>query len=806
MSQTAMGGRKIRKVAILGSGVMGSRIACHFANIGCEVVLLDIVPFSLNAKEESKGLTLENPQVRNRLVNDFLQGAIKSRPAPLYDKKFANRISTGNFDDNMDMISDCDLILEAVIERLDIKKSLYEKVEKFRKEGTIMTSNTSGIPMHLLIDGRSEDFQKNFCGMHFFNPPRYLRLLEIIPAPTTDPAIVEFLMDYGHKYLGKETVLCKDTPAFIANRIGVYAIISAMHTVDEMKLTVAEVDKLTGPVIGRAKSATFRTMDLVGLDTTINVSNNLHGILKDDESRDKFKLPKMVQELEKRKWFGDKTKQGFYKKTKTPEGKREILELNLETFEYAPKSRPSFDILKKTKSVDSLKKRLPMLINSEGKAGEFYRACFYDLFRYVTFRIPEIADELYRIDNAVCAGFAWELGVFATWDVLGVAETVKKMEEAGQKPAQWVYDMLDAGNTSFYKSEGGLSKYYDIPSKSYKVIPGTESLIALENLRETNVLWKNAGSSIFDLGDGIICLEFHSKMNTLGVEVIEGLATAINMAEKDYRGLVIGNEGPNFSVGANLMMLFMYAQQGEFDEVNHMIANFQRSIMRVRYSSIPVVGAPAGMALGGGCEMLMHCDAIQAHAESYIGLVEVGAGLIPAGAGTKELAMRAADAYVAGDIELNRLQEYFLNIAMAKVATSAEEAKIMGILRPTDSITMNRSRLLSDAKAKAIAMADAGYTQPIERKDVKVLGKGALAPFMAGVHGFLKGGYISEHDSKIAQKLAYVICGGDLDAPAKVSEQYLLNLEREAFLALTQERKTMERIQSLLIKNRPLRN
>ncbi|GAB4465039.1 MAG: 3-hydroxyacyl-CoA dehydrogenase/enoyl-CoA hydratase family protein [Thermoflexibacter sp.] len=802
-----MKNRSIKKVAVLGSGIMGSRIACHFANIGVEVLLLDIVPFELSEAEKAKGLTLEHPAVRNRIVNEAFANTLKASPSAVFTQSVASLVKLGNFTDDMKKIADCDWVLEAVVERLDIKKKVFEDVEKYRKKGTLITSNTSGIPMHLMIEGRSEDFQKHFCGTHFFNPPRYLKLLEIIPSQKTLPEVVDFLMWYGDLYLGKDTVLCKDTPAFIANRIGVYSMMSGMHSITKFGLSVDEVDALTGPVIGRAKSATFRTSDVVGLDTTINVSNNLYATLMHDESRDMFLLPEIVKELQNRKWLGDKTGQGFFKKVKTPEGKSEIFTLDLQTFEYKPQQKKvSFKALEATKEIENLKERIVKLINFDDKAGEFYRATFYDLFKYVTYRIPEIADELYRIDKAICAGFAWELGPFETWDLLGVKETLSKMEAAGQKPAQWVYDMLAGGNESFYKVENGIRKYYDIPSKSYKTIPGTEGFIILDNIRKTNKVWGNAGATIFDLGDGIAGLEFHSKMNTFGQEVLEGLNTAITKAETDFRGLVIGNEAPQFSAGANLATLFMYAGDQEWDEINMMIAYFQNSVMRARFSSIPVVTAPAGLALGGGCELNLHADHIQAHCELYIGLVEFGVGLIPAGAGTKEMTLRASDSYAKGDVELNRLQEYFMNIATAKVATSAEEARAMGYLRQRDEVTMNRTRLLADAKRKAIELAEAGYTQPAQRKDIKVLGQTALAAFYAGVNGMLYGNYISEHDAKIARKLAWVMAGGDLSSPTLVSEQYLLDLEREAFLSLTGEPKTLERIHSILFKGKPLRN
>ena len=797
--------RTLKKAAVLGSGIMGSRIACHFANIGLEVLLLDIAPKDLTDEEKAKGLALDHPAVKNRIVNSSLESAIKSKPAPLYEKKKASLISTGNFDDDLKKIKDYDWIIEVVVENLEIKRSLFEKVEKYRTPGTLISSNTSGIPINFMLEGRSEDFQEHFCGTHFFNPPRYLRLLEIIPTKKTKQEVVDFFMHYGDLYLGKETVLCKDTPAFIANRIGIYGIMSGMHTIEKMGLTVNEVDKLTGPVIGRPKSATFRTMDVVGLDTAVKVATGLYEGLPKDESRDTFKLPKIVQHLYDNKWWGDKTKQGYYKKV-VNDGKKEILELNLETFEYESKSKVKLEILDKTKNEEDLKKRLKTAISLSGKEGDFYRTTFYDLFRYCTLRIPEIADDLYRIDQAVSAGFGWEMGPFETWDVIGVKACYDQMVEMDLTPADWVKEMLDAGNDSFYKFENGKKCYYDIDSKSYKPVPGKESLIILDAFKENDVVWSNDGATIYDVGDGIINLEFHTKMNSIGAEVIEGINTAINMAEKDYRGVIIGNEGQNFSAGANLAMLFMYAVDQEFDEIDMMIRQFQNTMTKARFSSVPVISAPSGMALGGGCELSLHCDAIQAHAETYIGLVEVGVGLIPGGGGTKELTMRASDQYMPNDPELNILQTYFMNIATAKVATSAHEARDIDILRSSDRITFNRARLLADAKQRALELADAGYTQPTPRSDIKVHGRTSMAMFDAGITGMKYGAYISDHDAKIARKLAYVMSGGDLSSSTQVSEQYLLDLEREAFLSLCGEPKTLERIQSILFKGKPLRN
>lgn len=797
--------RSIRKVAVLGSGIMGSRIACHFANIGVEVMLLDIVPKEPNDAEKAKGLSITHPAVRNRIVNDAFQQTLKANPAALYSASFANRIKLGNFEDNLAEINQYDWVIEVIVENLAIKKSLYEKVDALRKAGTLITSNTSGIPIHLMAEGRSDDFRKHFCGTHFFNPPRYLKLLEIIPTPATDVSVIDFLMHYGDRFLGKTTVLCKDTPAFIANRVGVYSMMKTMQVVEEMGLTVEEVDKLTSVVVGRPKSGTFRLSDVVGLDTTINVSNNLYAGLTDEDAKDTFLLPEMVKKLQENKWLGDKTGQGFYKKIKGANGKPEILALNLKTFEYEPSQKVKFGVFEQTKTL-ALKDRFAVLLADKGKAGEFYRKTILDGFSYVTKRIPEISDELYRIDAAICAGFGWEMGLFETWDAIGVEKGLELMQNEGMKSADWVHEMLASGAKTFYKREGGKRLYYDIPTKSYKVIPGTESFIILENL-SNNIVWKNAESNVYDLGDGILGLEFRSKMNTFGAGVIEGIQKSIALAEKDFRGLVIGNDSTEaFSAGANLAMLFMFAIEQEYDEINMMIAQFQQTMMRVRYSSIPVVVAPHSLALGGGCEINLHADRVVAAAETYMGLVEVGVGLIPAGGGTKEMALRCSDLYKNGDPELNTLQNAFMNIAMAKVSTSAQEAYEMNYLRRGDEIVLNRSRLIADAKQAAIELAEAGYTQPKKRTDIKVQGKAGIALFKAGIQGMKMGRYISEHDAKIAEKLAYVISGGDLSYPQLVSEQYLLDLEREAFLSLSAEKKTLERIQSLLNGGKPLRN
>ena len=799
--------RAIKKVAILGSGIMGSRIACHFANIGVEVLLLDIVPRELDDKEKSKGLSLEDKVVRNRIVNGALQSTLKSKPSPIYKKEFASLIEIGNFDDDMSKIKDADWIMEVVVERLDIKKIIFDKVVKHRKPGTLITSNTSGIPIHLMIEDRDEDFKKHFCGTHFFNPPRYLKLFEVIPTPETSPEITDFLMNYGRDYLGKTSVLAKDTPAFIANRVGIYSIMELFHVVTEMGMTIEEVDKLSGPVIGRAKSATFRTVDVVGLDTLVHVANGLYTGVPDDEAHDLFKLPSYIQTMMDNNWLGSKTGQGFYKKTKNADGKKEILSLDLNTLEYRSKKRAKFATLEMTKTIDKVIDRFKVLVKGKDRAGEFYRKTFSGLFQYVSNRIPEISDELYKIDDGMKAGFGWEHGPFQVWDAIGVEKGIKMMEAEGKKPAQWVYDMVASGQKSFYTLADGKMSYYDIPKKESKIIPGQESFIILDNIRKTSKIWENSGSVIHDLGDGIINVEFTSKMNSIGGEVLQGLQKGIELAEKDYRGMIVGNQGANFSVGANLAMIFMLAIEQEYDELNMAIRQFQDTMMRMRYSSIPVISAPHGMTFGGGAELTLHADKVVAAAETYIGLVEFGVGVIPGGGGSKEFALMASDSFNKGDVEVNALQEAFLNIAMAKVATSGHEAYDLGFLKKgRDHIVVNRDNQIAMAKKHAVLMAESGYTQPVRRKDIKVLGRQVLGMFYVGTDSMEAGKFISEHDKKIANKLAYVMAGGDLTEKTLVSEQYLLDLEREAFLSLLTEKKTLERIQHMLQKGKPLRN
>ncbi|RPD99588.1 3-hydroxyacyl-CoA dehydrogenase/enoyl-CoA hydratase family protein [Aureibaculum marinum] len=793
--------RHIKKVAIIGSGIMGSGIACHFANIGVEVLLLDIVPRELTDSEKAKGLTLEHKNVRNRLVNDSLKASLKSKPSPIYNQKFADRISTGNLEDDLHKISEVDWIIEVVVERLDIKQKVFERVEKHRKPGTLISSNTSGIPIHFMNKGRSEDFQQHFAVTHFFNPPRYLQLFEVIPGPNCKQEVTDFLMMYGEKFLGKTSVLAKDTPAFIGNRIGIFGIMSLFHQVKELGLSVEEVDKLTGPVIGRPKSATFRTVDVVGLDTLVHVANGIYENCPKDEAHDLFKLPDFIDTMMKNKMLGSKTKKGFYKK----EGK-EILTLDLDTLEYRQKKRAKFATLELTKTVDKVIDRFKILVNGKDKAGEFYRKNFTAMFAYVQNRIPEISDELFRIDDAMKAGFGWEHGPFQIWDAIGVEKGIELMKSEGFEPAKWVSEMVASGNTSFYTVKEGSKYYYDISAKKQTKIPGQDSFIILDNIREAQTIWKNSDASIQHLGDGVLNVEFQSKMNTLGSGVLQAINKGIDLAESEYDAVILGNQDANFTVGANLAMIFMMAVEQEYDELNYAVKYFQDTVMRLRYSSCPTIVAPHGMTLGGGCELSLHADKVVAAAETYIGLVEFGVGIIPGGAGSKEMALRATEGLLKDDVKLNKLRDYFINVAMAKVATSAYEAFDLGFFKKhKDSVVVNKNRQIATAKRHAIQMLEDGYTQPTPKK-AYVMGQQALGMFLVGTDSLEKGRYASEHDKKIANKLGYVLAGGDLSEPTYVSERYLLDLEREAFMSLITERKTLERIEHMLKTGKPLRN
>jgi 3-hydroxyacyl-CoA dehydrogenase len=795
--------RRIQKVAVLGSGVMGSGIACHFANAGLEVIMLDIVPFDLKEEEKTK------KAARNRIVNTALDSALKSKFAPLYDKKFVSRIQTGNFDDDLALIKDCDWVIEVIVERLDIKNQLYDKVEKLRKPGSLITSNTSGIPIHLMAKGRSDDFCKNFCGTHFFNPPRYMRLLEIIPTADTAPEVVDFFMRYGDKTLGKQTVLCKDTPAFIANRVGMFAMGKIYQLTTELGLSIEDVDAITGPAIGRPKTGTFRLGDLVGHDTSVNVINGLRNNCPNDEQVASFTIPPYLQFLVDNKFLGNKSGQGFYKKTteKDSKGKPVVLSLDLNMLEYAPSKRSTLPSLNLAKQIEELPNRVRALSKSPDKGGELVKKSLSALFAYVSNRIPEISDNTYSIDDAMRAGYAWEAGPFEYWDMIGIANGIANAEAQGEHVADWVKEMVAAGHTSFYKSEGGIRKFYDVATKSYQAMPGATEFIILDNFRAQTPVFKNSEVTLHDIGDGVLCLEFQSKANSMGEGVLRGINEAIQIAEDGHwKGLVIGNNATNFTVGANLMMIAQMAYEQEWDELGMGIRYFQNTTMRCRYSSIPVVAATQGYVFGGGCETIMHCDAAICAAESYIGMVEAGVGLIPGGGGTKEFALRASDAFFDGDVQIPTLIEKFKGIAQAVVSTSAYEAFGTGtLLAKKDRVIANTQRNIAEAKKEVLRLSD-GYVQPMQRKDIMVLGRTGLGALYTAAHSLQLGGYASPHDIKIAKKVAYVLCGGDLTGPQKVSEQYLLDVERDAFLSLCGEPKTLERIQYMLTNNKPLRN
>jgi 3-hydroxyacyl-CoA dehydrogenase len=780
---------------------MGSRIACHFAGIGVQVLLLDML--SPDAKPGA------SKAERNKLVNAALQTAIKSNPSPIYTADVPKRIITGNFEDDLSDINTCDWVIEAIVEKLHIKQQLFERIEQYRKPGTLVSSNTSGIPLQMIAKGRSEDFQQHFCGTHFFNPPRYLRLLEIIPTAKTEKWVIDFLMQYCDLFLGKTTVLCKDTPGFIANRIGLYSIMALLDTMEKTGLSIDEVEVLTGPIIGRPKSATFRTADVVGIDTLVHVAKGLYEHCPHDEAREQFRIPVWLQQMVDNNWLGDKSGQGFFKKTKTAAGEKEILTLDLKTMEYGAKKKSKFAAIDAAKPIEDLAVRIKTVCEFPDRAGDFYRSFHYSLFAYISNRVPEISSSLHSIDDAMKAGFGWEIGAFETWDLLGVEQTVNEMKKAGHAVAPWVEEMVAAGFQTFFTVKDGKRFVYAPASGAMQPVyhvAQEKAFIVMKNFTGQTI-WKNDAFRTYHLGDDVLGLEWYTKMGSIGGEVLEGIQTSIGVAEKKYRGLVIANEGINFSAGANVGMIFMLAAQQQFDALDKAIHLFQQSVMRARYSSVPVVVAPHGLSLGGACELSLHADKICAAAETYFGLVELGVGLIPGGGGTKEFVLRAADEMHEDEPEIITLKNRFTTIATAKVATAAAEAYQMGILRKgRDEVVMNQDRRISKAKNSVLDMHEAGYVIPQQRNDIKVLGRSGLGTLLAGVHGMEQAGYATAHDALVARKLAYVMCGGDLSAPALVSEQYLLDLEREAFMGLCGEKKTLERIQSVLTAGRPIRN
>lgn len=783
---------KITKIAVLGSGLMGSSLAAHFAGCGFKVLLLDL------ASEGDK----------NKIAREALKRCLENKPSNIFHKKFAERIEIGNFDDDLSKIKNYDWVLEAIIENLEIKKSLYEKIELHRKASTLISSNTSGIPMHLLIEGRSDDFKKCFLGTHFFNPPRYLRLLEIIPTSFTDPKFIQLMEDFGLHFLGKQVIVCNDTPAFVANRIGVVAMAKIFELTQQLNLAISDVDKLTGPALGRPKSGTFRLTDVVGLDTAFKVIQDLKKNCSEDVFIQEMKLPAYIQFLVDHKYFGEKSGQGFYKKTseKDEKGKPIILGLNLNTHEYEKSEKSKLESLNLSKQIEEIPARLKALLNTQDSGAELIRKSLAFLFAYSSQCIPEIANNFYSIDLAMKNGFAWELGPFEYWDCIGLERGIELIHNNGLKAAAWIYELEKNEVKKFYEDDQDL-KYYDIDQKKHVRLPGQESQIQLQYLKKEKTVFENPELRLVDIGDGVLCAEFRSKHNAIGEGILNGLNQSIKIAEEQsWKGLVIGNNATNFTVGANIMLIGMLAFQQEYDQLDMAVRLFQNTSMRMRYSKVPVVMATQGYVFGGGTEFLMHCDAAVCAVESYIGLVEVGVGLIPGGGGTKEFALRFAQEMKEGEVLIPQLINKFKTIATASVATSAFEAFDYGYLQNLrDEISLNSKHQIAKAKEKVLQLS-ADYLPPIPNDRINVLGRAGLGSLYAAAHTLYRGGYASEHDIKIAKKIAYVLCGGDLSYPQTVSEQYLLDIEREAFLSLCAEPKTLERIQYMLENNRPLRN
>lgn len=793
--------QQIKKAAVLGSGVMGSGIAAHLANIGIPTLLLDIVPRELNEAEKAKGLTLEDKAVRNRISETGRQRLLKQKPAPLTSKKNLALIEAGNFDDDLERLKDVDWVIEVVVENLAIKKQIFEKVDRYRKPGSIVSSNTSGISVEAMSEGRSEDFRKHFLGTHFFNPPRYLKLLEVIPTKNTDPEVLEFMKTFGENVLGKGVVEAKDTPNFIANRIGTYGLLVTVQEMLKGGYSVGEVDSITGPLIGRPKSATFRTLDVVGLDTFVHVANNVYEQVEGKE-KDIFNVPDFMKEMLNKGWLGSKSGQGFFLK----QGK-EILELDPHTLEYGPRKGLKTAATELSKQEKGTAGKMKALVYADDRAGQLLWNILSPALIYSAELLGTIADDVVAIDQAMKWGFGWELGPFQTWDAIGVEKSVKKMEEAGLTVAAWVKEMLEKGNHSFYK-EGENGDLYFYHKGEYKLLVENPKVINIKRLKKKNgVIKKNSGGSLIDLGDGVALLEFHSKSNALGLDIIQMINYSIDEVEKNYKGLVIGNQGKNFSVGANLAMILMEAQDDNIFELDMVVRHFQQAMMKIKYSSKPVVAAPFGMTLGGGTEVCLPTAHIQASSETYMGLVEVGVGLLPGGGGNKELYMKHLNSIPNGvEFDLQKVaNKVFETIAMAKVSTSGEEARENNFLNMADGISVNGDHLLHDAKQAVLALYDKGYKPPI-RKKVPVVGETGYATLLLGAQTMMYSGYISEHDLKIAKKLAYVIAGGKVPYGTEVDEQYLLDLEREAFLSLLQEPKTLQRMQHMLLKGKPLRN
>ncbi len=808
--------KKIKKAGVIGAGVMGATIAAQLANVGIETFLLDIVPPELTDDDKKKGLTKESKAFRDKFGQNGLNIALKSKPASFYIPENAKLMTIGNLEDNLEWLSEVDWIIEVVVERLDIKKSVFEKIETVLKPGTIVTSNTSGISAKAMCEDRTENFRKHFAITHFFNPPRYMKLLEIVPNPDTLPEVIETLADICEKVLGKGVVYAKDTSNFVANRIGTYNMFSVINAMVDMGLTVEAVDKLTGPVIGNAKSASFRTADLVGLDTLLHVADNVYEGCPDDEKKDVFKPPDFINQMVEKKLLGEKTKQGFYKKTKDSKGKKVILSLDCNTLEYSPQEKVNLASFEAAKNVSGTPQKMKSLYYAKDLAGKFTFGHISEMFIYAANRIPEIADDIVNIDNALKWGFGRKMGPFETWDAVGVSKSVAKMKEAGYEIPSWVQELLDSGKEAFYKKEAGVLYYYDIPSKDYKEVPVKPGIILLPSLkdREKQVAG-NTGASLIDIGDGVACLEFHSKMNAIGEDIMSMIVQSADIVSRDFEGLVIANHGTNFSVGANLAMVLFAAQEEEWDDLDWAIKALQDALMKLKYLDKPVVAAPAGMALGGGCEICLASDRVRFAAETYMGLVEVGVGVIPAGGGCKELLIRNTEHLFEvqkGGVYPKQIEfmpfvaRAFETIAMAKVSTSGPEAIKLGYLRPTDKLTVNRDYLIEDAKKTVLAISMEGYTPLRPLEEIRVAGENTFAMMKLALWTMHEQGFALDHDVTVGTKVAYVLCGGNVLENTKVSEQYLLDLEREAFLSLCGDPKTQARIEHMLTTGKPLRN
>jgi len=808
--------KKIKKAGVIGAGVMGATIAAQMANVGIETILLDIVPPELTEDDKKKGLAEESKEFRNKFGRIGLNTALNSRPASFYVPEYAKLITIGNTEDNLGWLSDVDWIIEVVVERLDIKKEVFEKIESVLAPGTIVTSNTSGIPAQTMCEGRSENFRKYFAITHFFNPPRYMKLLEIVPGPDTLPEVVELLAETCEKALGKGIVYAKDTPNFVANRIGTYSVFCAIKAMTDLGLTIETVDELTGPVIGNPKSASFRTVDLVGLDTLLHVADNVYEGAPDDEKREMFKPPDFLIRMIEKKLLGEKTKQGFYKKAKDSDGKRVILSLDYNTLEHTPRKKVKLASLEATKNVSGTGQKIKSLYYAEDIAGQFAFRTLSEAFIYSANRIPEIADDIVNVDNAMKWGFGRKMGPFETWDAVGVGKSMEKMNEAGYEIPTWVHEMLDSGKTSFYMKDAGVSYYYDLASKDYREIPVKPGIILLPSLKERKKeVAGNTGATLINIGDGVACLEFHAKMNAIGPDIINMIMDSAEIVRKDFEGLVIANHADNFSAGANLALVLLAAQEEEWDDLEWEVKSLQDALMKLKYLEKPVVAAPAGMALGGGCEVCLAADRVRYAAETYMGLVEVGVGVIPAGGGTKEMLIRNTEHLFEvqkGGVYLKQIElmpfvaRGFETIAMAKVSTSGPEAVKLGYLRPTDKMTTNGDCLIEDAKKTVLAMNMEGYRPPMPMDDIRVAGENTFAMIKFALWTMRESGYITDHDVAVSTKVGYVLCGGDVLPDTKVSEQYLLDLEREAFLSLCGEPKTQARMQHMLTTGKPLRN